>query len=381
MPKPRILWIPHTSWTQCRAQRPWFLIQGLSDRFEIHVATWAARPPGAGRIFYANPLNILNALRARSDEHIHQTGVPLPLFRALFNGYPSDAVLAPAQWRFQTNIRRLHKKWRFDALVASASHHFTGYPPSLPGVPCLFDYVDTSPEHVEKHYVESSAAIVTVSKFLQDRVRKQYGRESIWIPNGLHVDRIATASRERGRAQWNLDGRTVVSLIGLTCSERLYFLDALAQLRSEIPNLIFVAAGGGTIAGRIAARAKELGLPVLMTGWLEHDRVPDLFAASDVGLYPGEENIYYDGACPLKVLEYAGAGVPVVASRSAELQRLGFENMIHCGANAGEFAAGIRAALKKERKPLPSIAEFDWSRLCSRFGDEIERLITKPSPG
>ena len=42
----------------------------------------------------------------------------------------------------------------------------------------------------------------------------------------------------------------------------------------------------------------QLNLPALMTGWIEHEQIPDLFAASDVGLYPGDENMYYDGACP-----------------------------------------------------------------------------------
>jgi len=377
MSKRRLLWIPHTSWTQCKAQRPWFLIRGLAEKFEIHIATWAARPPKAGRSYYANPANLVRALQAGSEAcefaQVHSMGVPLPVLRGLIKGYPPDAVMAPAQWRFQSNIRKLHRKWRFDAMVASASHHFTGYPPKLRGVPCVFDYVDTSPEHVEAHYVRNAAAVVAVSRFLQERLSRLYGRESEWIPNGLEFERIARGNRERGRAQWGLEGKTVVSLIGLTCSERLYFLEALASLRHKIPNLIFVAAGGGGIAERIAARAAQLDLPTVMTGWLEHERVPDLFAASDVGLYPGDENIYYDGACPLKVIEYAGQGVPMVASHSAELQRLGFANMELRAATAEAFADGIRAALKKPRMRVAGIEAFDWAGLCGKFAAVIER--------
>src|SRR5262245_47651672 len=109
MPKPRLLWIPHTSWTQCKAQRPWFLIEGLRERFDIHIATWAARPPNAGRAYYANPLNIFGAMLARSETtplaQVHNTGVPLPLLKGRRTGYPSDSALKFAQSRFQSNIR------------------------------------------------------------------------------------------------------------------------------------------------------------------------------------------------------------------------------------------------------------------------------------
>jgi glycosyltransferase involved in cell wall biosynthesis len=380
--KKRILWIPHAPWSQCKAQRPWHLIRGLAERYELHVVTWAGRPAERGRLYYLNPLNHLRALAARTTRedfgYLHNAGVPLPLAQFFNRGYPPQRTLAFSQWRFQKNIRRLHRQWKFDAVVASSSHHYTGYPPPLPGVPRIFDYVDISPPQVEAHFVSSSDRIVCVSHFLQRHVRDVCKKESVWIPNGLRLDRVLQGNRERGRARWGLEGKKVVSLIGLTCSDRLYFLDALAALKSEVPGLVFVGAGSGAMAARIAARAKELSLPAVMTGWVEPDDVPDLFAASDVGLYPGDDNVYYDGACPLKVLEYAGAGVPVVANRTAELNTLNLDAVILCPASAEEFAPAIRAALHHPRSKA-DLSSFDWPLLIGQFADEIERALVEKS--
>ncbi len=376
----RILWIPHTSWAQCRSQRPWFLINGLADRFEQHVLTWSARPTGTSRSYYLNPFNHLHALTTHSRKEpfgfVHTAGVPLPVLQTLSNGYPSDRVIAFAQFRFQHRIRALHRTWKFDAIVISASHHFTGYPPKLSGVPCLFDYVDTSPPEVEKFYITQADSITSVSQFLRDRVMTTYGRECLWIPNGLHLEKIRNGDRLKGRAKWGLDGKIVVSLIGLTCSNRLYFLESLSNLKSEFPNILFVAAGCGAIASAIESKARKLRVPTLMTGWLDHEDLPDLYAATDIGLYPGNDDSYFDGACPLKVLEYAGAGITTIVNQSAELRKLNFPNMIVCPATIDGFTSGIRNAIFRKPVQTPEIENFDWGILTKTFGDQLERVMS-----
>jgi glycosyltransferase involved in cell wall biosynthesis len=164
-------------------------------------------------------------------------------------------------------------------------------------------------------------------------------------------------------------------LIGLTCSPRLYFLEALARLTPEFPDLIFVAAGGGPTADAIGRRCQELRLPHVLTGWVDPAEVPDLFAASDVGLYPGEDSAYYDGACPLKVLEYTAARVPVVVNRCEELIRLGFTSLIVRPATVEAFTDGLRSALRARPTAFPDMMDYDWSRLASALADEIDDML------
>ncbi len=378
---PRVLWIPHAPWAQCQAQRPWELVRGLLGRFEVHVLTWAARPPGhrSRRWYYLNPVNHWRAMAPDCDAGglpaVHQAAIALPILQGFLKSYPPHWSLLPSQALFRRSIRQLHRRHNFDAMVVSASHHWTGYPPRLPGVPTLFDYVDFSPPAVEAVYVRAADRVAAVSHVLNDQVTQTYGREAVVIPNGLYLERHRKANGDRARARWGLHGKLVVSLIGLTCSPRLYFLDALARLRPEFTDLIFVAAGTGTTADRIAVRCRELGLPAVMTGWVDPADAPDLFAATDVGLYPGDDNPYFDGACPLKVLEYTGAGKPVVANRVAELIRLGFPNLVVRPADASGFEDGMRAALAGRAGPAPDMAPYDWPAVAARFGDEIDHLL------
>jgi glycosyltransferase involved in cell wall biosynthesis len=375
----KIVWIPHDAWEHCQGQRPRLLVEALRKRFEIHVITWESRPrERAQKWFYVQPSNHWRAIRTFSQRRdgvtVHHAAVPLPMLQRLAGGYPPRWSLALSELLFQRSLRRLHRRWQFDAAVVSSSHHFTGYPPLLPGIPTVFDYVDTSPPDVEEHYVRMASRVVTVSHYLADRVRSAHGLEPRVIPNGLHISRLAESDRARGRAKWGLEGRRVVSLIGLTCSPRLYFLDALACVKSEFSDLVFLGVGGGRRAEALERRCRELGIPAVMTGWVDPAEVSDLFAATDVGLYPGDDNIYYDGACPLKVLEYTGARVPMVVNRCAELVRLGFESLVIRPATIEGFADGLREALRSPTTRFPNLTAYDWSHLGQAFGDEIDML-------
>lgn len=383
--KPKVLWVPHTAWEHCPAQRPWLLVRALRERFDMHVVTWEMAPPGARSRarFYLNPGNHLRALRpySRAEDGItvHHAAVPLPVLQRLSRGYPAQWTLAPSQGLFRWSIRRAHRRFRFDAAVYSSSHHFTGYPPRLAGVATVFDYVDTSPPGVEARYLAMADRIVSVSHYLADRIRDGYDRPARVIPNGLHLDRIRKADGARARAKWGLAGKRVVSLIGLTCSPRLYFLDALARLVPEFPDLVFVAAGSGRLSEAIRNRCTELGVPAVLTGWVDPAEVPNLFAATDVGLYPGDDNPYFDGACPLKVLEYTGARVPVVVNRGAELIRLGFPSLVIRPATTEGFEDGLRSALSAPPAEFPDVSAYDWAKLAAEFGDEIDAARSERS--
>ncbi len=379
---PRLLWIPHTPWAHCQAQRPAFLIDRLSRNFEIHVVTWPARPLRSNSWrYHLDHANFWRALTTASETpgnpYIHQVALPPPILQKLWPGYPPDWMLAYAQSRFQPAIKEIAARFRFQAGVVASSHHFTGYPPHLPGIPLIFDYLDASPARIERTYVNRSHRIVAVSNHLSDQVRERYGRPSVVIPNGLDLTRIQSGDAGRARQRWGLEERRIVSLIGLTCSPRLYFLDALALLCSEFPDLIFVAAGHGRLETALRARCARLGIPAVFTGWLSPQDAADLFQASSVGLYPGDDTPYFDGAFPLKVLEYTGAGVPVVANQVAELERVAFPNVMLRPARANSFAGGIREALLHPPTAFPDLTSYDWDRIGAAFGHQVEALMAE----
>ena len=101
--------------------------------------------------------------------------------------------------------------------------------------------------------------------------------------------------------------------------------------------------------------------------------------ATDVGLYPGDANPYFDAACPIKILEYSAAGKPVVATDLAELRRLAFSNVYLAPPTPDAFGAAIVRALN-ERTAMPDLAAFDWDTLTAQFEDACEELISERRP-
>src|SRR5204862_3659669 len=111
-----------------------------------------------------------------------------------------------------------------------------------------------------------------------------------------------------------------------------------------------------------------------------HDEVAAYFKATDVGLYPGDANAYFDAACPIKVLEYSAAGRPVVATDLAELRRLALPNVLLAPPEPRAFGAAIVRALR-DPVPLANVYPFDWEVLTTTFEDACAAIVSEGRVG
>src|SRR6266567_424840 len=143
-----------------------------------------------------------------------------------------------------------------------------------------FDYLDliTYPD-VEAAYIANSDLVLCTSRVLVDRVQTS-GKQGVYVPNGVSMSRIALGQRDRTRAELGLQGKRVVSLIGLTSSPSLFFVDALALAARQVPNIVFLVVGGGDLLRPIVARCQRLGLPFVATGRVPSNEVANYFAAT-----------------------------------------------------------------------------------------------------
>jgi glycosyltransferase involved in cell wall biosynthesis len=165
-----------------------------------------------------------------------------------------------------------------------------------------------------------------------------------------------------------------VSLIGLTSSPSLFFVDALALVARQVPNLVFLIVGGGDLLRPIIERCSQLSLPFAATGWVPNNQIGHYFAATDLGLYPGDSNAYFDAACPLKVLEYTAAGRPVVATDLEELRRLAFPNVRLAPPEPERFASAIVTSLR-EPTELADVSGFEWASLARTVRQALARVV------
>jgi glycosyltransferase involved in cell wall biosynthesis len=113
-------------------------------------------------------------------------------------------------------------------------------------------------------------------------------------------------------------------------------LEAIAQLRRDIPAVELACAGDGDLAA-VRHRARELGIGanVRLTGWIDARQRDDLLAQSSVFVLPSHAE-----GVPVSLLEAMAAGCPVVATAVG-----GIPDVIGDGENGLLVAPGDPAAL------------------------------------
>lgn len=275
---------------------------------------------------------------------------------------------------FQLYASQLVRSLGIDVLIYGIGHKVIGLPPLDLPIPKVFDYLDliTYPD-VEQAYIAKSDLVLCTSRVLVERVQT-FGIQAAYVPNGVSISQIARGERDRTRAKLGLQDKQVVSLIGLTSSPSLFFVDALALAAQRVPNIAFLVVGGGDLLGPLSERCQQLGLPFVATGWVPNSEVADYYAATDLGLYAGDANPYYDAACPIKVLEYTAARRPVVATDLKELRHMAFPNVRLSSPDPESFAAAIAAALR-EPTEFADVASFEWATLAQTVRETLARLV------
>ena len=170
----------------------------------------------------------------------------------------------------------------------------------------------------------AASAIVVVSEevacYLKDFPEAQ-GKVQV-VPNGVSPERFPPglqASRPGG------DGVFTVGFVGSMKPwhgiEKL--IDAFARFQAACPKSRLLLVGDGTVRERLESQVAARGLEsvVQFTGAVEPSEVPALLASMDLAVapYPQLTNFYFS---PLKVYEYMAAGLPVIASRVGQIEKI-----------------------------------------------------------
>jgi len=301
----------------------------------------------------------------------HQLPRLLDPFRAVGNptrGLPIN------EWLLARTVRRIVREHSIDLAICGPNAAWIGYLPADMGAPWVFDFLDASgleyaPHNpwwrMEETYLARCQGILCVSHNIQQRAQKT-GKPCLYLPNGADLNRFRRANGTGLRQQLGLDGAEVVSLIGLTYSPSCYFVEAIIRLRQRRPKVRCLLVGNARQAAAIQEAAGPEREAFIATGPRAYEEMPDYFAASDVGLYPVDEEPYYHAASPIKVFEYGAAGRAVVAPRLHELQALGLPHIRFAPPEPEAFAEAIDEALAH---PCPAVdlSAFDWAVLSQRL--------------
>ena len=126
-------------------------------------------------------------------------------------------------------------------------------------------------------------------------------------------------------------------------------VDVAVRALALLPGAVLCVAGDGPVHEQLERLAARLGVAgrVRWLGQVPHGDVPRLLAAADVALAPYPELPGF-GFSPLKLYEYLGAGVPVVASDLGQ---------IRIALDSGRWAL---SSPRGTHKPLPRASAPCW---------------------
>ena len=212
---------------------------------------------------------------------------------------------------------------------------------------------------IEAWKLRRADGVAVVSSTLKRMLVEAYGLSEdrvVVAPNGADVERFRP-DRPPDPILGPGGGGAVVGFVG--SFRRWHGTDLLARTIVEVgalrPGVRFLLVGDGPEAASVRDAVRPLGDRVVMTGRVEHARIPALTAAFDIGILP--ETLFYGS--PLKVVEWMAAGRAVVAPGYPALS-----DLVEDGVHALLFPPGDASALARAVLRL-----VDDAALRSRLGE------------
>jgi glycosyltransferase involved in cell wall biosynthesis len=370
-----ILWLPHAPLRAGRARSD-HLIERLARRHHVTVLSFRIHPPD-------RPWRYLADLSSRR----------------LRRGPPYDEL---ALWRFPRlialntcllnhTIRRELSRRPYDVLVVAPAPYVTGYLDfaALRGrVSVVCDYLDGADwardlreAAFEQLYVRSAAAVLCVSRGLREQAQS-VNPCSYYVPNGVELARYRvfrqSHTKRECKAAIGIDPDAyVVSIIGMTCSPSLYFVDAVTSLARKGKKVVLLLVGDSPLLPEIRRRARESQHAVRIIGGVPYDDVMPYFMASDLGLSAVDDHPYYHFQSPLKIFEYGAMGKPVLAAPAAkEVVEMNLSHVRFCDANAESLERHIAQIMAAgDIVTDPALDAYDWDHLA----DRVEAILSRVS--
>ncbi len=234
-------------------------------------------------------------------------------------------------------------------------------------------------EAAERKAIGAADGIVAVSRALRDRAIALRGsvRGVLHLPNGVDVAAFAAGSGARAARRAELrvgDTTCVVAFVGTLKAwhgvEHLLAACEASIGRHVDLHLLIVGDGPGAASLRQRAATGVLAARVTFTGAVAPDQVPEWLAAADVGaaFYPALPGFYFS---PLKVAEYAAAGLAIARSRHPDIDDLVPDGATSLSADPHDLAgfsalldrlavdAGLRASLGNAARNH-ALRALDW---------------------
>lgn len=228
---------------------------------------------------------------------------------------------------------------------------------------------------------------VVSSQLLAERI-SLFNRNVHLVPTGVDTARFIPAPRP-ARLPFVFGWNGVV-WGDLMYDNMAFMLDCFAEVARVRPGVALRIAGAGQQMPRVKALIAERygGFDIAVRGWIPFDGMPGFLRSIDVGLLPlvQAENDWVNSKSPTKYFEYLAAGLPTVASPTAELRRLvsgGVHGFLASGKEEFVRAMDALASDPALREAMGARARRLAEERCSlaRLADRLAGIVTDAAAG
>ena len=225
--------------------------------------------------------------------------------------------------------------------------------------------------------LEKITARIAVSEYARDTLVNHVGGEPVVIPNGLYVDRFATATP---RPEWRGSDGTL-AFVGRLDEPRKGFglaVEALEALAAERPGIRLLVVGGGQLRVPVPARLED---NVTFLGRVDDAKKAQTLRSADVYVAPNTGGESFG----IVLVEAMAAGATVVASDIPAFRKVlgeGRFGVLFRNRNVADLTSRVAAVLDDPDRSAAVRAEartavrrYDWSAVAGRILAVYETVV------
>lgn len=222
----------------------------------------------------------------------------------------------------------------------------------------------------EKQAVKHADEIIVLSRSVQDYFRKEYGRKTVFIPNGVNVPTIRPAD-EINRL-WNLEKDSYVLFLGRIVPEKglRYLVEAWKGIKTDKK---LVIAGGSSDTQVFMDELKEMADDdVIFTGFQQGQVLEELYSNSYIYCLPSDLE-----GMPLSLLEAMSYGNCCVVSDIPECAELVEEKAVVFQHSNIEELKKVLQQLLDEPDTVNSYKESAADFICKKYNwdDVVDKTL------
>jgi hypothetical protein len=234
-----------------------------------------------------------------------------------------------------------------------------------------FKNVPKTIKSLEREVIDSVDFVFATSRNLQEEIR-QHHENAVYLPNGVDEDFILKDNESLSPPPEYTDSRPVVLYIGAISDWFDYDIYEYGLANFSDVNFVMIGPVEGSSNNVARIREFQAKYPNFQyLGKRKHADLRSYLAHAGVGVIPFDNSPLTNDINPVKFFEYAGFGLPTVASHLKELEN--YRDQIFFYRTNEEYVSAIQTALSK-REELHS--QTLWFARNNTWENRFQQMIS-----